>query len=157
MKKLAVVIVSYNVRHYLEQCLLSVRRAAQGIDYEIVAVDNASQDDTVSSLSQRFKDEITLIESQHNLGFARANNIAIRQTQSQYVLLLNPDTFIAETSLADVLSYMDDHPQIGGVGVKMHNADGTLARESRRALPTPWIALLKMLGCSKRYYMSHLS
>ena len=156
--KLTVVIVSYNVRHYLEQCIVSVRRAAQGIDHQIIVVDNASHDDTVSHLSRRFKDAaITIIESRHNLGFARANNIAIRQTQSQYVLLLNPDTFVAEDSLTQVLAFMDTHPKAGGVGVKMHNADGTLARESRRSLPTPWVSLLKMLGFSRRYYMSHLS
>ena len=156
MKKLSVIIVSYNVRHYLEQCITSVQRAAKDIDYEIYVVDNNSQDDTVSYITERFSNQITLIENQHNVGFARANNIAIRQTQSEYVLLLNPDTFIAEDCLVRTLAFMDEHPNAGGVGVKMHNADGTLARESRRGLPTPWVALLKMLGFPKRYYMSHL-
>ena len=157
MKKLTVVIVSYNVRHYLEQCIVSVQRAAQDIDYEIYVVDNASVDDTVSYLHERFGSGINLIESQNNLGFARANNLAIRQSQSEYVLLLNPDTFVAEDALHLVLDFMDHHPKAGGVGVKMHNADGTLAPESRRGLPTPWVSMLKMLGSSRRYYMSHLS
>ena len=157
MRKLTVVIVSYNVRHYLEQCLASVRRAARNIDHDIVVVDNSSQDDTVEVLSERFSGEITLIESQHNLGFARANNIAIRQTQSQYVLLLNPDTIVAEDSLEQVVEFLDSHPKAGGAGVKMYNADGSLARESRRGLPTPWVSLLKMLGFSRKYYMSRLS
>ena len=157
MKKLTVVIVSYNVRAYLEQCIVSVQRAAEGIDYEIYVVDNDSQDDSVPYLRKRFGQHITLIESPHNLGFARANNIAIRQTQSEYVLLLNPDTFIAEDSLNQVLGFMDEHPKAGGVGVKMHNADGTVARESRRGLPTPWVSLLKMFGRPGRYYLSHLS
>ncbi len=157
MKKLTVVIVSYNVRHYLEQCIVSVQRAAQDIDYEIYVVDNASVDDTVSYLHERFGSGINLIESQNNLGFARANNLAIRQSQSEYVLLLNPDTFVAEDALHTVLDFMDHHPKAGGVGVKMHNADGTLAPESRRGLPTPWVSMLKMLGSSRRYYMSHLS
>ena len=157
MKKLTVVIVSYNVRYYLEQCIVSVQRAAKGIDYEIFVVDNDSADDTVGYLKTRFGDDITLVESQHNLGFARANNIAIRQTESEYVLLLNPDTFIAEDCLTQVLDFMDCHPRVGGVGVKMHNADGTVARESRRGLPTPWVSLQKMLGFSRRYYLSHLS
>ncbi len=155
--KLTVVIVSYNVRYFLEQCIDSVQRACKDIEHEIYVVDNDSQDDTVSYISQRFGDQITLIESQHNLGFARANNIAIRQTQSEYVLLLNPDTFVAEDCISQVLSFMDEHPEAGGVGVMMHNPDGTVARESRRGLPTPWVSLLKMLGNSKRYYMSHLS
>ncbi len=156
MRKLTVVIVSYNVRYYLEQCIVSVQRAARHIDYEIYVVDNDSHDDTVGYLRERFADEINIIESQHNLGFARANNIAIRQSDSEYVLLLNPDTFIAEDSLTRVLGFMDEHPAAGGAGVMMFNSDGTRARESRRGLPTPWVSLLKMLGCSKRYYMTEL-
>lgn len=168
--KLTVVIVSYNVRYYLEQCIVSVQRAAKDIDHEIYIVDNASGDDTVNYLRKRFGDAITIIESTQNLGFARANNLAIRQsaeqftcsdqyadtTPSDYILLLNPDTFIAEDSLQQVLDFMETHPQAGGVGVKMHNPDGTLAPESRRGLPTPWVSMLKMLGFSKRYYMKHL-
>ncbi|MBO4464343.1 MAG: glycosyltransferase family 2 protein [Prevotella sp.] len=168
--KLTVVIVSYNVRYYLEQCIVSVQRATKDIDHEIYIVDNASDDDTVDYLRKRFGDDITIIESTQNLGFARANNLAIRQsaeqfscsdedvdtTPSDYILLLNPDTFIAEDSLQKVLDFMDAHPQAGGVGAKMHNPDGSLAPESRRALPTPWVSMLKMLGFSKRYYMKHL-
>ena len=154
--KLSVVIVSYRVKHYLEQCIISVERATEGIDREIVVVDNHSDDGTVEFLKERFADRITLVESNHNLGFSKANNIAIRQTDSDYVLLLNPDTFIAEDSLRQVLTFMDEHPKCGGCGVKMHNADGSVARESRRGIPTPWVALQKMLGRSGRYYMSHL-
>ena len=154
--KLTVVIVSYNVRYFLEQCIISVQRACKDLEYEIYVVDNDSSDDTVDYITRRFGDAITLIESQHNLGFARANNIAIRQTESQYVLLLNPDTFVGEDSIRTVIDFMDAHPKAGGVGVMMHNPDGTVARESRRGLPTPWVSLLKMLGKSKRYYMSHL-
>ncbi len=155
--KLTVVIVSYNVRYYLEQCIVSVQRAAKGIEHEIYVVDNDSSDDTVAYLRQHFGDTITIIESTQNLGFSRANNLAIRQTQSDYVLLLNPDTFIAEDCISKVLDFMDAHPLAGGVGVRMYNHDGTLAPESRRGLPTPWVSLLKMLGFSKRYYLSHLS
>ena len=154
--KLTVVIVSYNVCYYLEQCLVSVLRATEGLDREIFVVDNDSHDDTVSYLKQRFGTQITLIESQHNLGFARANNIAIRQSTGQYVLLLNPDTFVAEDAIQTVITFMDAHPRAGGAGVMMHNADGTRAPESRRALPTPWVSLLKMFGRSSRYYMTHL-
>ena len=154
--KLTVVIVSYRVKHDLEQCIISVERATEDIDREIVVVDNHSDDGTVEFLKERFADRITLVESNHNLGFSKANNIAIRQTDSDYVLLLNPDTFVAEDSLHQVLQFMDEHPCCGGCVVKMHNADGSVARESRRGLPTPWVALQKMLGRSGRYYMSHL-
>ena len=154
--KLSVVIVSYRVRHYLEQCIMSVERATENISRDIVVVDNHSDDGTVEYLRERFDDRITLVESNHNLGFSKANNIAIRQTDSEYVLLLNPDTFVSEDSLHEVLRFMDGHPRCGGCGVKMHNADGSVARESRRGIPTPWVSLLKMLGFSDRYYMSHL-
>ena len=154
--KLAVVIVSYRVKHYLEQCIISVERATEDIDREIVVVDNHSDDGTVEFLKKRFADRITLVESNHNLGFSKANNIALRQTDSEYVLLLNPDTFVAEDSISQVLRFMDEHPRCGGCGVKMHNDDGSVARESRRGIPTPWVALQKMLGRSGRYYLSHL-
>lgn len=154
--KLSVIIVSYKVRFYLEQCLVSVLRAVDSIDSEVFVVDNHSDDGTVEYLKERFADRVTIIESRHNLGFARANNIAIRQSCGQYVLLLNPDTFVSEESLAQVLTFMDAHPEAGGAGAQMFNADGTLARESRRALPTPWVSLLKMLGSTDRYYMSRL-
>ena len=165
MKKLTVVIVSYNVKYYLEQCLFSVQRALEGIDGEVVVVDNHSHDDTVAYISSRFPD-VKLVDSMHNLGFARANNIAIRQTESQYVLLLNPDTIVGERVLREALSFMDDHPQAGGVGVQMQNADGTKAMESRRGLPTVLTAFYKMCGLCRRYphsrrfgryYMSYLS
>ena len=154
--KLSVIIVSYKVPYYVEQCIRSVRQATEGIDCEIIVVDNHSQDGTVDYLTQTFGTSITLIDSNHNLGFARANNMAIRQAKGEYVLLLNPDTFVATDAIRQVLTFMDEHPQAGGAGVRMHNADGTLARESRRGLPTPYVSLLKMLGQSSRYYMSHL-
>ena len=130
--KLSIVIVSYNVRSFVAQCLDSVQKASEGLDgVEVFVVDNASS--------------------------SRANNIAIRQAEGEYVLLLNPDTIVAEPTLRACVSFMDAHPQAGGLGVRMHNADGSLAPESRRAIPSPWVSCLKMLGFTKRYYMSHLS
>ena len=155
--KLSVIIVSYNVRYYVEQCVESVLRATTDMEREIFVVDNDSHDGTINYLKARFGKEINLIESQHNIGFARANNIAIRQSTGEYVLLLNPDTFVTENAISDVLRFMDNHPKAGGAGVRMYNADGTVAPESRRALPSPIVSLLKMMGFSKRYYMSHLS
>lgn len=155
--KLTVVIVSYNVCYYLEQCIDSVQRAIKGLEAEIYVVDNHSSDGSVDYLKRRFADTITLIECNHNQGFAKANNIAIRQSHGEYLLLLNPDTFVGEDCIRQVVAFMDAHPKAGGAGVMMHNADGTVARESRRGLPTPYVSFLKMLGFSKRYYMSHLS
>ena len=153
--KLSVVIVSYNVRNYLEQCLQSVQRALEGIEGEVFVVDNHSDDDSVVTVREKYP-WVRLIENQENLGFSKANNQAIRQSQAEYVLLLNPDTVVAEDTLRGVLTFMDEHPKAGGAGVMMCYEDGSRAPESRRALPTPWVAALKMLGFTKRYYMSHL-
>lgn len=153
--KLSIVIVSYNVRTFVEQCLDSVQKASRGIDVEVFVVDNASADDTVEVIGHRYP-WVHLIANTSNLGFACANNIAIRQSVGEYVLLLNPDTVVGEDTLRHSLAFMDAHPEAGGAGVKMHNEDGTVAPESRRALPTPWVSCLKMLGFTKRYYMSHL-
>ena len=153
--KLSVVIVSYNVRNYLEQCLQSVQRALEGIEGEVFVVDNHSDDDSVVTVREKYP-WVRLIENQENLGFSKANNKAIRQSQADYVLLLNPDTVVAEDTLRGVLTFMDEHPKAGGAGVMMCYEDGSRAPESRRALPTPWVAALKMLGFTKRYYMSHL-
>ena len=155
--KLSVVIVSYNVRSFVAQCLDSVQKASEGLDgVEVFVVDNASADDTVSYIGSHYP-WVKLIANDDNLGFSRANNIAIRQAQGEYILLLNPDTIVAEPTLRECVSFMDAHPQAGGLGVRMHNADGSLAPESRRAIPSPWVSCLKMLGFTKRYYMSHLS
>ena len=153
--KLSVVIVSYNVRPYLEQCLQSVQRALEGIEGEVFVVDNHSDDDSVKTVRDHYP-WVRLIENQENLGFSKANNQAIRQAQGDYVLLLNPDTVVAEDTLRGGLSFMDGHPKAGAAGVMMCYEDGSRAPESRRSLPTPWVAALKMLGFTKRYYMSHL-
>ena len=153
--KIVVIIVNYNVKYYLEQCLVSVYRALDGLEGKVIVFDNHSSDGSIKYLRRRFP-KVQFIDSNHNLGFSRANNIAIEQTESEYVLLLNPDTFICEDTLHQAIQFMDAHPQAGGAGVMMFNSDGTLARESRRGLPTPYVSLLKMLGKPSRYYMSHL-
>ena len=153
--KLSVVIVSYNVCRYLEECLQSVEKALEGIEAEVFVVDNASTDDTLHVLPSLFP-KVQFIANEENLGFSRANNIAIRQATGEYVLLLNPDTNVGEDTLRGAISFMDEHPQAGATGVMMKNADGSNAMESRRAIPMPWVSALKMLGFTQRYYMSHL-
>ena len=155
-KKICIVIVSYNVCQLLDECLQSVKRALQGIDGEIYVVDNLSTDNTVETLQPRHPD-VHFIANQENVGFARANNQAIRCTDSEYVLLLNPDTVVYENTLRGVIDFMDSHPEAGGAGVRMLAREGYAAPESRRAIPTPWVAMLKMLGATQRYYMSYLS
>ena len=154
--KLSVIIVNYNVRPYLTACLDSVQRALDGVESEVFVVDNHSDDDSVEVVGRDYA-WVHLINNRENLGFSKANNIAIRQAKGEYILLLNPDTVVAEDTLKKAVGFMDQHPEAGGAGVRMHNADGTLAPESRRAIPTPFVAARKMLGFTKRYYMSYLS
>lgn len=153
--KLSVVIVSYNVRQYLTACLDSVSLALKGIEGEVFVVDNNSSDDSVETVCRDYP-WVHIINNKENLGFSKANNIAISKSKGEYVLLLNPDTKVADDTLHGVIEFMDKHPEAGAAGVKMHNADGTLAPESRRAIPTPWVAALKMIGMTKRYYLSYL-
>ncbi len=154
-KKVTVVIVSYNVCHLLDECLQSVQKALQGIDGEICVVDNRSSDHTVETLQPRYP-EVHFIVNTENVGFARANNQAIRMSHSEYVLLLNPDTVVYEPTIRGSLEFLDAHPEAGGAGVRMLNREGQPAPESRRSIPTPWVSMLKMLGFTKRYYLSHL-
>ena len=154
-QKISVIIVSYNVCQLLDECLQSVERALEGVEGDIYVVDNNSIDHTVETLQPKHP-QVHFIANQQNVGFARANNQAIRQSQSEYVLLLNPDTVVYEPTIKGCLQFMDEHPEAGGAGVRMMNREGNPAPESRRAVPTPWVSMLKMLGFTKRYYMSHL-
>jgi GT2 family glycosyltransferase len=152
--KLSVVIVNYNVRRFLEQCLHSLLKATQGLDVEIFVVDNASKDDSVPYLSNLFP-SVRFIANEVNQGFARANNQAIRLAKGEYVLLLNPDTMIAEDTLTTCIEFLDTHSEAGGVGVRMLKPNGGFALESRRGLPSPFTAFCKMSGLCERYPLSH--
>lgn len=163
--KLTIIIVNYNVKYFLHQCLSSVERALRGIDGEIVVVDNHSTDGSVPFL-QKQHPNVHFITNQQNLGFAKANNLVLRDCHSQYALLLNPDTIIGEDTLRACLDWIDHHDRVGAVGVKMLNADGTFAKESRRAVPTPWVSFCKMTRLCHlfphspwfgRYYMDYLN
>ena len=162
--KLSVVIVSYNVSHYLLQCLDSLQRALRGIDGEVIVVDNHSRDNSVALVHQAHP-EVKVIENLHNLGFSKANNIALRQATGEYALLLNPDTIVADNTIRDCIAFLDLHPDAGAAGVMMLNADGTVAPESRRGVPTPLTSFYKLSGLCRmfprsprfgRYYLGHL-
>ena len=152
--KITVVIVSYNVKFYLQQCLDSLLRALQGIESEVFVVDNHSKDGSVDYLSKRFPG-VNVIDSPHNLGFARANNLAIRKSHAEYVLLLNPDTVVGESTIRTAIDFMDAHEDAGSLGVRMLDASGKAALESRRGLPSPMVAFYKMVGLCARFPNSH--
>lgn len=152
--KLSIVIVNYNVKYYLSQCLDSVSRAIDGVEAEVFVVDNHSHDGSVGYLQSLYP-WVNFIENNHNMGFSRANNMAINQSVGEYVLLLNPDTIVGEKVLKDAIAFMDSHPDGGALGVRMLNPDGSKAMESRRGIPTPMTAFYKMTGLCARYPRSH--
>ncbi len=163
--ELSVVIVNYNVRYFLEQCLHSVFKAIEGIEAEVFVVDNNSVDGSMAMVAERFPRAIT-IKNPKNLGFSRANNQAIRASKGRYVLLLNPDTVVEEDTFHKCLAHMDAHPDAGALGVKMIDGKGQFLPESKRALPTPLVSFYKMFGLTRlfprskvfgRYHLGHLN
>jgi GT2 family glycosyltransferase len=153
--KLSIIIVNYNVQYFLEQALLAVRRAAASIDAEVWVVDNRSSDGSVQLVREKFP-EVQLIDNQDNVGFAAANNQAIRAAAGAYVLLLNPDTVVAEDTFAKCLAFMDAHPEAGALGVRMVDGAGRFLPESKRGFPTPWVAFCKTFGLSALFPKSKL-
>jgi GT2 family glycosyltransferase len=153
--KLSVVIVNYNVKYFLEQCLHSVMKAIHELDAEIFVVDNNSVDGSIRMLREKFPD-ITLIENKDNRGFSRANNQAIRKAKGEYILLLNPDTIVEDDTLVKCVRFMDENPEAGGLGVKMIDGKGKFLPESKRGLPSPSVAFFKIFGFSAMFPRSRI-
>jgi len=162
--ELSVIIVNYNVKHFLEQCLHSVQKASKNLDVEIFVVDNNSVDGSPQLVRDKFP-KVQLVENKQNVGFSKANNQAIRQAKGKYILLLNPDTVVEEDTFRKIISFMDENPDAGGLGVKMIDGKGNFLPESKRGLPTPWVAFSKIFGLSKlfpkskkfgKYHLSYL-
>ena len=153
MHQLSVIIVNYNVRYFLEQALHSVMRATRNLDAEVWVVDNNSVDGSMEMVKSRFP-AVKCIENKENLGFSKANNQAIRSSDSRYVLLLNPDTVLQDDTLEKCVAFMDGHPDAGGLGVRMIDGKGQFLPESKRGLPSPAVALYKMTGLSALFSKS---
>jgi GT2 family glycosyltransferase len=152
---LSVIIVSYNVRKYLSECLLSVRKASEGLNCEIIVVDNNSEDGSAEMIMKEFP-EVRLIINTVNSGFAAANNKAIRLSAGKYILLLNPDTLVGTDTFSLCLDFMKNHPDAGALGVRMISGDGKFLPESKRAIPTPLKAFYKISGLSALFPDSKL-
>ncbi len=153
--QLSVIIVSYNVKYFLRQCLQSVERALEGLAGEVWVVDNASVDGSVEMVKQEFP-RVRLIVNDTNLGFAKANNQAIRQARGEYVLLLNPDTIVQEDTFHKVLAFFKEHPEAGAVGVKIIDGNGQFAHDSRRNFPSGWNIFTKITGLYRLWPKSKL-
>lgn len=168
---ISIIIVSYNVRHYLRQCLESVSASIKcsGLDVDVFVVDNNSTDNSVGYIRSAFPPDkapwLNIIANRCNVGFGRANNQALRKATGKYILYLNPDTIITEVTLRDCYDFAEAHADIGAMGVKMLGATGRFSLESRRGLPTPWVSFCKMSGLCHlfpksrffgHYYMRYL-
>lgn len=162
--RLSVIIVNYNVKYFLEQCLHSVKKACKNIDAEIIVVDNYSTDGSKDYLTGLFTG-INFIWLQTNTGFAKANNIGVANAKGDFILYLNPDTILPEDCLEKCLHFFDEHLQAGGLGIKMIDGSGKFLKESKRAFPSPLISLFKLTGLTKlfpksklfaRYHLGHL-
>ena len=138
---------------YLELCLTSVARAIEGIDAEIIVVDNASTDDSIKMLARKFP-AVKVMANKINLGFAKANNLGVAMARGRYVCVLNPDTVVPEDCFEELLAFAERQKNLGAIGIKFIDGAGRYLPESKRNLPTPQVALAKMLGRSKKYYNS---
>ncbi len=152
---ISIVIVSYNVRDLLENCLHSVASSLHGISHEVFVVDNDSDDGSVDMVRQRFPD-IRLIDSRENVGFARANNLALREARGDYLLLLNPDTLVQEDTLHTMLRFFRENGDVGMAGCKIIRPDGSLEAACRRSFPSPWNSFTKLAGLSTLFPRSPL-
>ncbi|MGA9117920.1 MAG: glycosyltransferase [Bacteroidota bacterium] len=152
---LTVIIVNYNVRQFLENALTSIGRALEGIEGEVIVVDNASRDESVAMVRKSFP-WVRVIANASNDGFARANNSALREAKGRYVLLINPDAIVQEDTFKVMLRFLDAHPDVGLAGCKVLNPDGTFQLPCRRSFPTPWVAFTKMFGLSSLFPQSRI-
>ncbi len=149
--KLSVVILNYNVRYFLEQCIKSVQLSLKGIESEIIIIDNNSTDGSCAMVKEKFPG-LTLIENKENVGFSKANNQAVAQAKGEYLCILNPDTAVSEHTFKACLNFYEGKENMGALGVYLMDGTGNFLPESKRNLPTPKASLLKLMGIGRNYY-----
>ena len=154
MKKLSIVILSYNTEKVLENCLNSLKKVSGETDFEIFVVDNASTDGSLQMLKKR--NDITLIKNNENVGFAKGNNSARKVVNTEFVLFLNSDTLVPVGTLKETVNYMSEHQDVGALTCKITLPDGSLDKDARRSFPTPWVALTHFSGLDRLFPKSTL-
>lgn len=152
---LSVVVVNYNVKEYVANLFASLYRAAEGISMEIFLVDNSSVEGSISYLKERYP-TVNYIRNKENVGFGKANNIAIEKAQGTYTLIINPDTLVSEDTLHSCIAYMKAEPEMGAIGCKILNADGSFAPESKRGFPSIWNSFCKASGLTALFPKSNI-
>ncbi len=153
-KQLSIIIVSYNTKKILKECLSRVKMHGADVDVEIIVVDNASSDGSPDMLREEFP-EVVLIESEKNLGFAGGNNLGIEKASGRYVLLLNSDAYILPGVLASTIAFMEGTSDCGILGVKLTGEDGEM-QPCARMLPNPWQKFLVISGIAAKFPESKL-
>ena len=162
--QLSVIILNYNVRYFLEQCVLSVQSAISTLDAEIIVVDNNSSDESCLMMKTKFPN-VKLIQNTANFGFPKGNNIGVEQASGKYICILNPDTVVAENTFVKILAFAERQINPGIVGCQLIDGTGEFLPESKRGIPTPWVAFTKISGLYKvfpkwklfnQYYAQHL-
>lgn len=162
---LSIVIVNYNVKYFLEQCLLSIVESKTNLSIQIYVVDNNSQDGSLEYLRPKFP-QVTFIANSDNPGFSKANNQVLKYVTGDYILILNPDTLLAEDTLETVTTFLEQNPEAGACGVKMIDGSGKFLRESKRGFPSLWTSFCKTSGLTAlfpnskkfgRYHLHYLS
>ena len=148
--QLSIIIVNYNVKHFLEQCLYTVGKSATGIEAEIIVIDNNSWDNSINYLKPKFP-VVRFIANHENLGFAKACNQGLKQANGKYILFLNPDTIIPEDCFQKCVAFLESHPDAGAIGVKMLDGSGKFLKESKRSFPSPLTSLFKLFGLSRLF------
>jgi GT2 family glycosyltransferase len=164
--QLSIIILNYKVPFFLEMCLISVQKAIQNLDAEIIVVDNCSQDNSCEMVKTKFPN-IQLIENTTNFGFPKGNNIGVSQAKGKYICILNPDTVVSEDTFEKILKFLLTPPsvigELGIIGCKLIDGSGNFLPESKRGVPTPWVAVTKIFGFYKisnffgKYYAQHLT
>ncbi|NOR27136.1 MAG: glycosyltransferase [Lutibacter sp.] len=157
---LSVIIVNYNVQYFLEQCILSVQAASKNLQTEIIVIDNNSTDTSCQLILEKYP-EVILIQNKENVGFSKANNQGVKIAKGEYILILNPDTVVAEDTFTQILAYAKSKQNLGVLGVKLIDGSGKFLPESKRGIPTPQVSFNKLFGISSKrtgkYYATHLN
>lgn len=153
MTKLSISIVNYNAGDYLLNCLESIKKVSDEADIDIYVVDNDSKDDSIERAQKKYP-QVNFILNKDNLGFGKANNQALRQIKSGYILLLNPDVELEKGVLKTMLEFMEENPDVGASTCEVILSNGKLDLTAHRGFPTPWASFLYFLGNDSLYHLT---
>jgi hypothetical protein len=146
---LSIIIVSYNTKDFLKACIESIYKTTKNITFEIIVVDNASTDGTVTILNKLQTENFKLIENNDNLGFSKANNVGVKKASGRYILFLNPDIEVHEETMEGMVKFMDENQQVGAATCKLIMPNGQIDDASHRGFPTPWNSFAHFSGLAK--------